>query len=124
MSDEMLSELLVEARDFNLEHDITGLLLYGREHSYQILEGGTSSVQDLFGRIRQDKRHLDITLIAERDIVDRTFSNWWMGFRKLASTNLGSEPVFHEIRDAGDLATLPGQGDALFKVMSTIYASN
>jgi len=123
MSDEMLSELLVEARDFNLEHDITGLLLYGREHFYQILEGGMLNVGNLFGRIRRDKRHLDVTLIAERDIETRAFSNWWMGFQKLASTNLENEPVFHEVRDAGDLVTLPGQGDALFEVMSAIYGS-
>lgn len=124
MSDEMLSELLVEARDFNHKQNITGLLLYGGEHFYQILEGDKSSVTDLFARIRQDKRHLDVTLIAERAIEVRAFLKWWMGFRKLISTNFEDEPVFHEVRNAADLAKLPGQGDTLFEIMSTIYSSN
>ena len=58
-----LTALLSEAREFNERHEITGLLLYGGAHFYQILEGDQAQVQSLFARIETDERHEDVTFL-------------------------------------------------------------
>ena len=124
MSEGGLGDLLVEAREYNAANDITGLLLFGGEHFYQILEGDENDVRALFGRIELDRRHVDVTLISTREIPDRSFPRWWMGFKALPNTDITSQPAFHQIRGARDLEQLPGGDDTFFGVMSAMFGSN
>lgn len=106
-----LKDILDTARTRNETAAITGLLLYGGEHFFQILEGLESDVRSLFDRIEIDPRHVAVTVIAEREVAGRNFPTWWMGFKLLDSEDFANEPVFHNIRSRGDLLAVPGAGD-------------
>ena len=83
MSKSDLSALLEEIRERNERKEITGLLLYGGQHFYQILEGARSAVTTTYAEIEGDRRHTDITRIAIRAVAERKFPRWWMGFQSL-----------------------------------------
>jgi hypothetical protein len=123
MQEEDLGAILTYSRESNSRHAITGLLLYGSGHFYQILEGSKANVHSLLERIRRDNRHVDLTVIAERDVEERVFPKWWMGFRSLGPSEFADDPAFHNIRTASDLLKIPGAGDKLFKVMYAMYTS-
>ena len=69
-----ISDILVEAREFNLNNNISGCLLFHNNEFIQILEGDKKVVQELFEKIRQDKRHQHVTLLAEEETSERVFA--------------------------------------------------
>lgn len=75
-----LDELLAKSRLRNEEDEITGLLLYHDGSFLQILEGDENEVQAAVGRIEQDKRHHEVSLIFRGEIEERSFGEWRMGF--------------------------------------------
>jgi hypothetical protein len=98
-----LLELLTQARTFNDEHDITGLLLYspgegGEKGTFvQFLEGNRRNVQSLYVRISRDHRHTDCTLLKEGTHFQRRFAEWTMGFRDLSAVKPQDVPGFNPI---------------------------
>ena len=91
-------ELLLEhARRNNSALDVTGVLLFADETFFQVLEGNPSVVDTLYEKIALDTRHDNVLLLAKRDIEERNFGQWSMGF----------------IRDAKQIAELPGFVDFL-----------
>lgn len=55
---------------------ITGALFFGGEYFLQVIEGEEAAVETLFNRIRRDRRHRDIEIIAYNDIASRLFREW------------------------------------------------
>ena len=47
----------------------------------QLLEGPAENVQMAFARIKLDKRHSDVTVIASGTTRERCFPDWYMGFK-------------------------------------------
>lgn len=82
-SENQLDELLATSRRNNLATDITGLLLYKDGNFMQTLEGPDQAVQELMAKIRSDPRHHHFTTLMEGPILERSFGNWTMGFRKI-----------------------------------------
>ena len=78
--DEELVSLLRRARQFNEQHEITGMLLHKNEVFIQSLEGPEKAVLSLYRKIVQDKRHHQVVLLGVGHIEERNFSNWSMGF--------------------------------------------
>ena len=78
-----LNALLNQARAFNLEHNITGLLLYTPDGRFlQVLEGEQAIVHHLYyDRIVADPRHFNCRVLADGPCLQRSFSDWSMGFR-------------------------------------------
>lgn len=78
-----LATLLQQARLHNEASDITGLLLYAPDGRFvQVLEGRVEDVYDLYFRhISHDRRHQQLTLLANGAINHRRFADWRMGFR-------------------------------------------
>lgn len=83
MSDDDLKAILNTARQFNGEHQITGMLLYRSGYFIQALEGEEEVVQTLFDKIAQDDRHRNVLMIHKAPITERAFGNWTMGFKNL-----------------------------------------
>jgi hypothetical protein len=83
MQDQELIELLEQSRSYNQAHGVTGMLLYHNESFMQYLEGARSEVLDLYDRIAIDDRHTGVTLYFEREIEERNFADWSMGFTNL-----------------------------------------
>ena len=75
-----LDELLTKARANNSGLDVTGVLLYTGGTFFQVLEGEPEIVDSLYHKIQSDKRHNNVLLLENREIEERNFGDWSMGF--------------------------------------------
>ncbi|MES2672441.1 MAG: BLUF domain-containing protein [Pseudomonadota bacterium] len=75
-----LMKLLFDARAFNRENGITGLLLHHDTRFMQLLEGERHEVQALFQKIADDARHRDVVIEMEAGAIRRSFPDWQMGY--------------------------------------------
>lgn len=81
--DEDLVKLLETEHEHNAKANISGLLLYNGAGTFiQVLEGDDDAVDDLYKHIKTDTRHRRVTRLSRETILERTFANWKMGFRK------------------------------------------
>jgi hypothetical protein len=82
MSPEALTELLRQARSYNQDHRLTGLLLYaaGTKEFVQVLEGPRDEVAHIYQKIAQDERHKHAFVLHEAVTAGRMFPDWRMGF--------------------------------------------
>lgn len=112
-----LEALLAEARANNERRGITGLLVYKKGQFLQLLEGPEHDVRALFETIRRDPRHTGAVVLTDRNIDERSFSNWHMGFRNL-DEQPPTDPAFADVFDqGGDRERLLGGGDRVVRLM-------
>ena len=78
VSNETLRQTESQAAAVNAEKGITGLLVLSGNVFVQVLEGSAEEVTALFGRIMQDKRHHQVTLVSFQAVVERCFEDWTM----------------------------------------------
>ena len=97
MSDPELTILLGDCRDRNVHDGITGMLLYKDGSFMQVLEGNKENVFRTYARIQKDTRHKDISLLREREIEDRNFGGWSLGFKSIDTSDLEREPSFSRL---------------------------
>lgn len=83
-----LAALLLQSRQDNARMAITGVLLYLNGWIIQLLEGEQASLEDLYQRIKQDRRHTQITTLFDDSIEQRLFSSWSMGYETLTAHQL------------------------------------
>lgn len=83
-----LERLLLRARVFNAQHDVTGILLYGNEQFLQVLEGEEATVRALYAHICRDPRHRDVTTYDDKPVPRRSFADWRMAFQPLVPKQL------------------------------------
>lgn len=93
-SERELREMLTGARVRNAARGITGLLLYRDGSFLHLLEGEEEIVDSLFAKISRDSRHTEITPLARREIAERNFGDWEMGFVHLDSVPTAHLPGF------------------------------
>lgn len=75
------TDLLEESRLWNEQHNITGLLCYSEPGYFvQVIEGPPLKVAALFTKIRQDKRHRQVTLLSDQGSANRWFADWRMAY--------------------------------------------
>lgn len=79
--------ILAASRRNNPALGITGILCYGAGIYLQAIEGGRDSVNSLFSRISQDRRHKDVVLLHYEEIIERRFGGWTMGQVNLGKVN-------------------------------------
>lgn len=90
MDDDDLAFLLRQARENNDTLGLTGMLLYKNQRFMQALEGERHAVETIYyDHICHDNRHEGVVQLMGREIEDRDFSDWTMGFR----TEGGLDPV-------------------------------
>jgi hypothetical protein len=75
VSDVELGDLLRQARDFNAENDITGVLLHCDGDFLQVIEGEERVLADLYTRICVDTRHQSVIKLADKEIRARSFAD-------------------------------------------------
>jgi Sensors of blue-light using FAD len=100
VTSEVIDAILAAAREFNERNDITGLLLFRRGTFMQCLEGNRDVVLELYGRIRKDSRHSNVTTLGEMGIVRRIFPDWSMAFEQAGSTESRRGPTYEEVLTA------------------------
>lgn len=97
-----LVQLLSQARANNETNDITGLLLYDGAGTFvQALEGDKKKVEALFSKIKNDARHKRVNVLGEREVPERSFGNWSMGFRLL------NHPEITNMKGFSDFLNVP-----------------
>ncbi|MBG6077968.1 BLUF domain-containing protein [Polaromonas sp. CG_9.11] len=74
-----LDALLVDARNFNRQNAITGVLLHCGNNFMQCFEGPEAAVQQVYQRILGSRKHTDVLEFMNLPIQKRTFSDWAMG---------------------------------------------
>lgn len=75
-----LNDILQTSRRNNEKQGITGVLCYSATGFLQCLEGPSDFINELYGRIIRDDRHVDVTLLAYSDIHQRSFAKWAMAY--------------------------------------------
>ena len=78
-----LAHLLMQAKQFNAAHGVTGILLYGNDQFFQVLEGDRDTVHALYAHICRDPRHRNVTAYADKAIAARSFPAWHMVYHPL-----------------------------------------
>jgi AcrR family transcriptional regulator len=85
--EEALAELTRSACLYNKAHGVTGVLVCLGNRFVQVLEGPGPAVGALYGRIRLDPRHRDVTTVHDAPIEARAYADWAM--RRLRIEDLG-----------------------------------
>ncbi|MCM4160938.1 BLUF domain-containing protein [Antarcticibacterium flavum] len=80
LGEEEIQKILDYSRNWNMDHHITGILLYSEGNFFQVLEGEKQLVEELFKRIKNDARHYDIIKIFSKDIVEERFTGYKADF--------------------------------------------
>lgn len=75
-----IDELLNVCRRENSRRGLTGALLFNRSCFAQVLEGPPAAVEATYRRIAQDKRHVNIELLANGSLFQRSFPGWSMAY--------------------------------------------
>lgn len=103
-----LVALLQQSRLHNKTREVTGLLLYAADGRFvQVLEGRVEDVYELYFRhIVHDRRHHQLTLLANGAISHRRFADWRMGFRPTTPKALAELTGHFSTADAAFLLPL------------------
>lgn len=94
-----LNNLLQQSRELNAHNGLTGCLLFTGEVFLQVIEGLQQDVEDTFGRISRDPRHMEVRVLSEGPISERAFSD--MFSTAGVASPLGADAI-EEIRNAFD----------------------
>jgi acylphosphatase len=105
LTEDVLLELLSESQKRNAAREITGLLLLSDGNIIQIIEGPEDAAKALYQKISKDKRHRGVTLMKSRDIENRDFPNYKMGFKRARSKDFKEKlPNFSKIVEDGSMS--------------------
>jgi hypothetical protein len=107
LTDEEVNSLLIKSRLFNIQRDITGILLYIDGSFLQVIEGKKENVIDLYQKIKKDSMHKKIICVYNDQTEKRQFPHWSMGFcsttyvklRKLSGFENFDKTFFSTIND-------------------------
>jgi hypothetical protein len=118
LNEEELKSMLVQARERNKEHLVTGLLLYFDGKFLQLIEGEKQTIKQLYHNITNDERHSSIVLLKDGDIDVRYFADWSMGYRTVQPRELVDEEGFKDLNSPDALQKQSAL--KLFKLLSVI----
>jgi non-ribosomal peptide synthetase component F len=79
--------ILQQAQLNNQRHDLTGMLAFNSKIFLQALEGSRDTVNTLYGNLLKDRRHHTVALLSYKEIDERAWANWSMGFAAPSSSN-------------------------------------
>jgi len=86
-SSTLVRDIVEVAARRNTAVGVTGALLLCRGWFLQALEGRPDAVKEIYTRIRADRRHTHVTIIADDRVRAREFGGWSMCGRELSATD-------------------------------------
>lgn len=89
LSTDEVSAILAVSRANNLRDDLTGLLIVGGRRFLQVLEGPGDRLHRTYERIKNDPRHFAMVELGRRQVAERAFGQWAMGFEGGGNTLMG-----------------------------------
>jgi len=78
-----INKILLNAKEFNARHNITGILLFHNGSFLQVLEGKEASLDKLYAKIKKDPRHTCDQYPLVGQVEERIFGAWSMGFSQI-----------------------------------------
>jgi hypothetical protein len=109
-----LGGILRSANRNNRASGLTGALIFDELWFIQTLEGNREAVWRTFQRICEDERHANVVLVEMREVEDRRFGNWWMGF---ATRDGRTEAAFAPYLRNGHLSPPTMSADMMLDLM-------
>ncbi len=87
IDEDELDQILEKSRDRNQMRGLSGCLHYENGVFFQWLEGPPSTLYPLLGKLQNDGRHINFTVLDQGPLKHRLFKKWQMRFsdRKIAS---------------------------------------
>lgn len=76
--DDVLADIHASSLRNNAQRQVSGCLLYSKGHFLQLLEGPEQSIEQLFGIISSDGRHVRVRVLHDAPAHDRLFEGWEM----------------------------------------------
>ncbi|MES2472605.1 MAG: BLUF domain-containing protein [Pseudomonadota bacterium] len=116
-----LNEILDASRANNALLGVTGLLIYIDGGFLQILEGDERTVRELYMRICTDRRHWEVRMLLDREVEDRAFTGWSMGFERPSLDDPESAGMFGVTREAILGRLSPQAGRVIAVMLETFY---
>ena len=108
MNEKDLLELLEESRRNNKKYNVTGMLLYKNGAFLQVLEGDEKYLDEIYKTILQDERNTGHYLIERKEITQRQFPDWSMGFEDLTHHGIdeleGYSDIFKKKKSPHEIA--------------------
>jgi Sensors of blue-light using FAD len=83
--------ILLQAQTNNNRRDLTGMLAFNSKIFLQALEGSRDQVNELYAKLIRDPRHNTVTMLGYKEIEERYWANWSMGF---AAPNADNRALF------------------------------
>jgi hypothetical protein len=97
VSQEQLDAILEAARTNNPRHHVTGLLLYHDRQFFQALEGPRPQVEEVFARIKTDRRHRGCLVLESRSVESRFFHKWSMAYKSVSGLGAAEKRNFLDL---------------------------
>src|ERR1035438_3422559 len=85
---DQLTDILQQAREANERAGLTGILLHSDGSFFQVLEGESKDIDQLYHKLLLDKRHAQLTVIIREPVAKRSFESWSMGFSSVSPEEL------------------------------------
>ena len=79
--------ILLQAQTNNQRRDLTGMLAFNSKIFLQALEGSRDQVNELYAKLIRDPRHHSVTMLGYKEIEERHWASWSMGFAAPNSDN-------------------------------------
>ncbi len=73
-----IEQILESSVRNNQNANVTGVLLYSKDRFLQCLEGEYRTLNTLYAKIKEDKRHYGAIMIALTPVPSRAFPSWQM----------------------------------------------
>jgi Sensors of blue-light using FAD len=107
-------KILQQAQTNNQRRDLTGVLAFNSTLFLQGLEGARDQVNELYNKLLHDTRHHSVTMLGYREIEERQWSNWSMGF---AAPNSDARALFLKYSSQSTFNPYIMKGDAAEKLL-------
>ena len=112
--------ILLQAQTNNHRRDLTGMLAFNSKIFLQALEGSRDQINDLYARLLRDPRHKTVTLLNYKEIEERHWANWSMGF---AAPNTDNRALFLKYSQQSVFNPYNMKADAVEKMLMELATS-
>ena len=112
--------ILLQAQTNNHRRDLTGMLAFNSKIFLQALEGSRDQVNDLYAKLLRDPRHTTVTLLNYKEIEERHWSNWSMGF---AAPNTDNRALFLKYSQQSVFNPYNMKADAVEKMLMELAST-
>jgi Sensors of blue-light using FAD len=112
--------ILLQAQANNHRRDLTGMLAFNSKIFLQALEGSRDQINDLYAKLLRDPRHTSVTLLNYKEIEERHWANWSMGF---AAPNTDNRALFLKYSQQSIFNPYNMKADAVEKMLMELAST-